>query len=198
MLYFVLLAAAAQPTPAPASILIVNTSFRATPSGPLWHLKIRLYPELSETYRGADMPTLYGRVVFEVGRPGERPRLAPFEKFASHHFGATLYPFAPTFQDLNHDGRLDFTLCCRASTYTSKCHIFSTNPGGEVLLIGGFSLADDSAPTSPPLESTPDGFCVPAPNLDAGRACFRWNPEWSGPETGHFEPLPAGLVPAAQ
>ena len=196
MLFFLFLLSTVQGTRHPVPLLIVNTPFRPTPSGSIWRLKIRLYPERSETYQGADIPTLYGRVVFEVQRPGQKPRLTSFETFNSYEFGATGHPFVPTFQDFDHDGRLDFTLCHRVSIYSSKCHIFSIDPDGQVLLIGGFGLDGPTASTSPMLESTRDGFCIPAPNVE-GRVCYRWNPEWSGPETGHFEPLlPADRGPA--
>ena len=180
-----LLAATLLPTPDPHPVLIVNSRFTPVPGGPSWTLKVRLYPKQAEIYQGADIPTLYGPIRFEVTRPGQHTRITRFEDIAKERsavFGALSEPlvFVPTFQDLNHDGRLDFTLCERTGAYISDCSVFTVQSDGSVALLpigesSSFRVLINLKPTCPVLEATPDGFCFSNPADDARRACLRWD-----------------------
>ncbi|MCC6129999.1 MAG: hypothetical protein IT186_08710 [Acidobacteria bacterium] len=182
-LLLILLAATPSPTPDLTPRLLVSTPFKPVAASPVWRLRIWLYPEFSEIYQGADIPTLYGPIAFEVERSRHKPRWTQFDEIRRDGFdgfGSVGTYFTPTFQDLNHDGRADFTLCERTGADVSSCRVFTVRKDGSVALLSvgaghGFRTLIELAPSCPILQMIPDGFCYPSPFGDARPECLHWN-----------------------
>jgi len=140
-----------------------------------------LHPTYSEVRQGEDIPTFSGVVEFEVIRGRHRPRVTRFGDVNNGNtFSAPQQQFQPLFQDLNGDGRPDFTFC-ETGSHHSMCRIFSIDKSGAVVLLpvgdqGAFAVQDFEQATRS-LKVVPGGFCRRPSSGENRGQCFHWNSE---------------------
>lgn len=184
MIWLLLLVLSSGPA-LPKRVLLVDTSVEDAPPR---HLRIYLYPVGTRLVSpGDDVPSLVGRVEFEVWRgSGEHMRTYLDRIGGPERFTLSQTPFSLVFQDLNHDGRPEFSLCERTGAYVSDCIVLRIEEAGPVGLLPvdyhgpGFTLPsrfkiEGLESSSHSLEVTSDGFCYPTHWPKEGKQCLRWN-----------------------
>ena len=133
------------------------------------------------------MPSLVGAVEFEVWRDrGRHSRTLLGDIGGPEKFTLANAMFTPAFEDLNGDGRPDFSLCERTGAYVSDCLVLTLrddgsvkalpvdNPGPGITLTNRFKI-EELESSSLLLVRSADGFCYPIHWPKEGKHCLRWN-----------------------